>query len=77
MSKNAKVSGKVSISSKIEQLQELTNWFESDEFDLEQALKKYQQAAALAKEVEKELTEMKNQIKIVQNAFVSGEDVIK
>ncbi len=77
MSKNAKASSKVSISSKIEQLQELTNWFESDEFDLEQALKKYQQAAALAKEVEKELTEMKNQIKIVQNAFVSGEDVIK
>ncbi len=57
----------MSINDKIKRLQDQVDWFESDSFDLDEALTRYQSAAKLAQEVEKELTNMKNQVEIIQS----------
>mgnify|MGYP001746395213 FL=1 len=46
---------KKSVGAKIEQLNQNLEWFYGDEFKLEEAAKKYQEAAELAKDIEKEL----------------------
>ncbi len=59
----------VKISEKIEQLKGLTDWFYGEDFKLDEALEKYKQATMLAKEIEKDLEEMKNEIKIIEEDF--------
>lgn len=58
-----------SIAAKIAQLDELVAWFDSDQFELEQALEKFTAAEALAAEIEQELTEFKNSIEVVKARF--------
>ena len=60
---------KKSISEKIKELEQATDWFYSDEFELDQATKKYEQATALAKEIEKDLVELKNKIEVIDKDF--------
>jgi exodeoxyribonuclease VII small subunit len=57
------------VASKLAQLDELVAWFDSDEFELEQALEKFKAAEALAVEIEKDLNELKNSIEIVKARF--------
>ena len=55
-----------------EQLAELSNlvaWFQSPEFKLEDAFDKFKQAEALAEHIEKDLTKLKNDIKVVKKRF--------
>lgn len=56
-----------SINDKLAQLDTAVEWFYSDEFSLDQALDKYQSAAALAKTVEKDLAEMKNKVEVLED----------
>ena len=58
-----------SIEEKMNQLRELVTWFESDEFVLEQASDKFKAAATLAKEIEHDLTKLKNDITVVKKSF--------
>lgn len=61
--------GKKSLNSKISELDKQVEWFYSDEFELEQAVNKYKQALKLAKEIEKDLDELKNEIKVLNEDF--------
>lgn len=62
-----------SIQEKTMRLAELTAWFDSDDFVLEQALDKFKEAEKLAAEIEKDLSELKNEITVVKQSFTSGE----
>ena len=57
------------ISDKITELKEGVDWFYSDDFKLEDASEKYRALTDLAKEIEKDLAEMKNEINVIAEDF--------
>jgi len=57
------------ISDKIDDLKTGVEWFYSDDFKLEDASEKYKTLTALAKEIEKDLGELKNEIKVIEEDF--------
>lgn len=57
------------IQEKITQLDELVAWFDGDEFSLEQATDMFKKAEVLAREIETDLTELKNEVEIVKASF--------
>lgn len=63
------MSEKLSLNQKIEKLDEEVEWFYSDDFRLEEALDKYKIATKLAKEIEKDLNELKNEIEVLAEDF--------
>ncbi len=63
----SKTETKKTINKKITELDEAVEWFYSDDFTLDKALKKYQQATELACEIQHDLAELKNQIEIVED----------
>lgn len=63
------VKNKPTISEKTIQLNELVEWFDSDDFELEAALDKFAAAEKLASEIEADLLAMKNNITIVKKKF--------
>lgn len=62
-----------SISEKTIKLNELVEWFDSDDFELEEALDKFAEAEKLASEIEADLLAMKNNITIVKKKFNEAE----
>ena len=60
---------KPSLNQKIEKLDGQVEWFYSDEFKLEEATDKYKAAVKLAKEIEKDLNELKNEIEVLSADF--------
>ena len=64
MSKNNKT-----VQEKMTELTETVNWFQSPSFTLEGAVDKYKHAEKLAREIEHDLTELKNEIEVVQKRF--------
>lgn len=63
-----------SVAAKLAQLDELVAWFDSDEFDLEQALDKFAAAETLAAEIEHDLAELKNSIEVVKARFDKADE---
>jgi len=61
------------IAEKTTKLNEMVAWFDSDEFELEQALEKFKEAEKLAREIERDLQTMKNEIKIIKADFAEGQ----
>lgn len=57
------------VAEKTAKLAELVAWFDSDEFDLEQALDRFKEAEKLAEEIEHDLLKLKNDIEIVKTKF--------
>ena len=57
------------VSEKIDELKTGVEWFYSDDFKLEDASEKYRALTALAKEIEKALGELKNEIKVIEEDF--------
>jgi len=57
------------VQQKIARLQELTSWFESDEFELERALEVFAEAEKLAAEIEADLKKLKNEVHVVAKKF--------
>jgi len=57
------------VQEKMSELSELVAWFQSPAFKLEEAVTKFKQAEALAEEIEKDLTKLKNDIKVVKKKF--------
>lgn len=57
------------ISDKIDELKTGVEWFYSDDFKLEDASEKYKTMTELAKEIEKDLAELKNEIKVIEEDF--------
>jgi exodeoxyribonuclease VII small subunit len=60
---------KQSLNQKIEKLDSEVEWFYSDDFKLEQAVDKYKAAVELAKDIEKDLSELKNEIEVLGKDF--------
>ena len=58
-----------SVSEKMAELGELVAWFESDEFTIENAMKKFKQAEELAASIENDLKNIKNDINIIKKRF--------
>ena len=57
------------VQEKLSELSDLVTWFQSPEFKLEDALNKFKESEALAEEIEKDLTKLKNDIKVVKKKF--------
>lgn len=60
-----------SVQTKLTDLSALVGWFQGTSFQLETALDKFKEAEALADEIEKDLTKLKNDIKVVKKKFDS------
>ncbi|MGI6612380.1 MAG: exodeoxyribonuclease VII small subunit [Candidatus Nanosyncoccaceae bacterium] len=50
------------IKEQVAELEEITAWFSGDDFDVEQAVQKYETAKALLKNITQQLESLKNQI---------------
>ncbi len=57
------------LNDKIKELDSKVEWFYSDGFKLEEAVDKYKDAAKLAKEIDKDLDELKNEIEVLAEDF--------
>ncbi len=57
------------IEEKMQTLRSLVAWFESDDFELEKATAKFEAAAALAKEIETDLSVLKNTVNVLKKSF--------
>lgn len=57
------------LNERIAELDKKVEWFYSDEFKLEEAVENYKEAAELAKDIEKDLNELKNEIEILAEDF--------
>ena len=60
---------KMSLNQKIENLDKKAEWFYSDDFNLEEAVNNYKDAVKLAKEIEKDLDNLKNEIEVLAEDF--------
>ena len=60
-----------SLREQMEQLEEILAWFDSDEFELEAAIERYQQAARVAEQIDRRLTEIKNKVTIITEDAVA------
>lgn len=61
-----------SVQDKLTELSELVAWFNGGSFKLELALDKFKQAESLAENIEKDLTKLKNEIKVINKKFDTG-----
>ena len=57
------------LNQKIKELEQSTDWFYSDEFNLGEAVNKYKNAIALAKELQKDLDDLQNEVEILSEDF--------
>ena len=57
------------IQEKITRLDELVAWFDSDEFSLEEATGVFKKAEVLAREIEADLHELKNEVQVIKASF--------
>lgn len=64
-------SDKKTIQDKVEELDKLVEWFQGDDFQLEDAKATLKKAADLAAEIEKDLTSVANEINEVKRSFQS------
>ncbi len=60
---------KGNINEKIAALNEYLEWFNGDDFTLEQSIEKYNEAKKLADEIQANLAELKNEITVVEKRF--------
>ncbi len=60
---------KKNLNAKIAELDEKVEWFYSDEFELSEAVKRYEEATRLAKEINEDLDKLKNEIKVLAKDF--------
>ena len=59
----------VSISKRMEELEEKMNWFKGDEFTLDEAAERYAEVERMASEIEEILMEMQNSVELIQKRF--------
>lgn len=54
-----------SIEKQLAELDQAVEWFYGDEFSLDEALEKYQAATQLAEKIETDLSQLKNEVKVI------------
>lgn len=57
------------LNDKIKELEEKIDWFYSDDFDLEEAVANYKVAIKMAKDLQEELAELKNEVEVLAKDF--------
>ncbi|NTW61596.1 exodeoxyribonuclease VII small subunit [Candidatus Saccharibacteria bacterium] len=57
------------IQQKTERLSMIIAWFDSDDFTLEESIAKFKQAEELAREIETDLTSLKNEVNVIKQRF--------
>jgi exodeoxyribonuclease VII small subunit len=57
------------ISQQLSELDELIAWFDQDDFDLDEALQKFDQGVKLAQEIKERLSLLENKITILKERF--------
>ena len=57
------------LNQRIDDLNGQIEWFYSDDFKLEEASEKYKEVVGLAKEIDKDLDELKNEIEVLMQDF--------
>ncbi|MBR2795519.1 exodeoxyribonuclease VII small subunit [Candidatus Saccharibacteria bacterium] len=57
------------LNQKIKELEDEVEWFYSDDFELGEATEKYKSAILLAKELQKELKDLQNEIEVLKEDF--------
>lgn len=60
---------KKSVEAKIEELEQLLVWFESNEVTVDSALEKYERAGQITSELEDELKKAKNQVEVIKEKY--------
>lgn len=71
--KTAKTAAKLTVREKIQQLDQLYDWFMGDEFALDQATEHYAEAMQLVKDIEQDLENLKNDIEVIDRKFDGGQ----
>lgn len=61
----SKSENKVSISKKMAQLDESVEWFYGEDFELDQAVAKYESAIKTATEIKEDLANLKNKVEVI------------
>lgn len=54
---------------KINRLGDMVAFFDTDDFDIEQALEKYKEAEKLSDEIREQMNEVKNEITVLKERF--------
>ena len=57
------------LNQKLTELEKSTDWFYSEDFNLDEAVKKYKEAISLATELKKDLDDLKNEIEVLSVDF--------
>lgn len=57
------------IEAKLEQLRTAVQWFESEDFTVEEAMSRFEAASKLATEIEHELEAVKNTVTVLKEKF--------
>lgn len=60
---------KKSVEAKIDELEQLLDWFESNEVTVDSALEKYERAGQITSELEDELKKAKNQVEVIKEKY--------
>lgn len=63
------MSEKKTISEKMAELDKDTDWFYSDEFNLDEAVEKYKKAIKIAEELQKDLSDLQNEVEVLSRDF--------
>lgn len=61
------------LAEQIARLDELAEWFEQDDFDIEEAIAKFEEASEVADSVQTKLTDMENKITVLKQRFDTTE----
>lgn len=62
------MSNNKTVTENIDTLEDLLNWFESEEITVEEAIKKYEKAVELSRVLDRQLKEAKNKIQIIKQS---------
>lgn len=60
-----------SLSEQFKKLDELVNWFEQDDFDIEEALQKFEESSEIANLIKTKLSTLENKITVLKKSFDS------
>jgi exodeoxyribonuclease VII small subunit len=61
-----------SITDQLAAFERLVAWFDTDDFSLEEALTKFEQAQKLAHDIESKLASVKNDVKVLKTKFTDA-----
>ncbi len=60
------------LSEQLRELDELIAWFDQDDFDLDEALKKFDEGVKLTDDIEARLKKLENKITVLRERFDEG-----